>query len=1088
MISSIANSQNYNEPPVLENARELIDKGISSYDEDKYEEALTYYNQISENDTAFPLALYESALTYRMLKKPQDAIRKLNKGLSLTTGLRRSYYEMLGSSYDEAGDFQKSIKSFNDALKEFPAYDFFYNEMGITYFNHKEGDSALANLIKAVELNPIRAVNHLKLSGFLLKNNQLVPAMMAFLVYSALETNKARAFKQLTIYEKILTKEESVSADSVMKFNFNSEQFSEIDQIVKSNMAVSKDYKVPVKINYPYLIKNFYVLMEKIKADKSKKDIWNSFYIPVLKNIYDEKKFEPFVLTIFSSVDKEDVQKEVKKKKKSIESFDFWLVSTIYDNYMKNRATAMNGKLISGLHTYNNDGSLSSIGNYDEVKKINTGMYYYFYKNGNIRAAGEYDGLGKKVGEWKYYYEEGPIRSVELVRDGKANGPYEFYYLNGNVKEKGNYLDGELNGELDLFYSGGALKKIVNYKNGKLDGVVHEYTSEGMLNQVYNISAENGYDGETKKYYQNGTLNYVAIYKKGMFDGGYKTYFQNTGNLKEEGTYLNDKRTGTLKTYFESGKIYKVVDGYSNGKLNGAITVYFENGKISEKTNYENDMYQGESAIYDSTGRLYAKFVYEKNDLVNAVFFDKDNKMINEVKGSNKQFYFKNYYSNGMLYEEGNVVGNMREGLWKQYYRNGNIHSEYNYVKNVLEGDYKTYYIHGNLKTEVNYTSGNKEGLYKEYYSSGILKQQGWYVKGIPEQHFYNYSSSGKISSDVYVFHDERQGPMRKFDVTGKLNYIEYYEKGLLYKVESYDTLGVLVNKSELKKGTGKLAWYYPNGQLNTEIEYKDGYENGVESIWHSNRKPSATLTYRNGMKEGSYKLLDSYGKVKYESFYKNDLLDSIYIQYDFDGNKTSQMMYNCGNLNGERKWFYPNGKTDVAGAYKDDSRNGVFNYYSPDGLLMIQRKYVEGTFVSYTYQNASGQYVPSIPVDDKMQKVIAYYSNGKKSIEYNVVNGVAHGVMKAWYPDGAIMEENSRFHGDYDGEQKEFYPNGNVQSDEWYNNDKLNGECRFYFENGKTKRITNYVNDLKHGHEIVFDKSGTVISDIVFYNGEPVK
>ena len=1085
----LSSSQDYSVAPVLVNAKDLIDKGIKSYDEGKYEESIAFYHQIPENDTAYSLALYEEALGYRGLKKPLESVKLLKKGLTLRSETKRSFYEMLGSAYDEAGDFQNSIKTFRDGLREFPDYDMFYHEMGVTFAGHKDGDSALANMIKAVQLNPLRPANHLKLSAFMLKNNQLIPAMMSFLIYSSLETNTSRSFAQLAAYEKILKREESFNSDSALKLSsFNPEQFAEIEQIVNSNMAVSKDYKVPGKINYPYLIKNFHVLMEKIQVSGSGKDIWNSLYIETLKKIYKEKSFEVFILNIFAAVDKEDIQKEVKKKKKDIDEFNNWLVSLLYDKYMKDRTSIVNGKPISADHGYYGNGNLKSICTYNEAKKINTGPGYYYYKNGVLKAEGRYNDAGKKDGEWKYYTAEGVISSLETYSAEVLNGPFVSYHPNGTVKEKGTYVKGIVDGEVQFYYSNGALRKVNQYKKDYATGAETEYSDNGVISHTATVGENNAYEGEIRTYFSNGNPNYVANYKKGLYDGSYKTYYENSGKLKQEGAFLNDKRSGKLTDYFESGKVLKVEDGYTGGKLTGSYVSYNENGSLSEKGTYQSDMLEGEYIVNDSTGKMYTKYVYDKNNLKKAFYYGPDGKVIDQVNASGKKYLFKKYYENGALYETGSIADNNREGPWKQYFRNGNLRQEMIYKAGKFEGVCKTFFRHGQLKTEVNYAADEKEGLYKEYYPSGTLKQQGWYVKGTAQQNFYNYSETGVISSDVYLFDGERKGPMKLFDVTGKLNYVQYYDKGVLYRVESYDTLGNIINNAENNFGNGKLAWYHPNGKLSTEVDYRYGYENGLKKVYHSNGTLYFEANSKNGSAWGPYRTYNTYKKIMNESFYKNDQLDSVYTQFDFEGNKISVMNYKYNDLNGERKWYYYNGKLEVTGVYKDDERNGVFKYYAPDGTLMLQKNYIDGVFTAYSYLGTGGQMTSPVQVDNKKQAVLSYFPNGKKSMEFTMVFGSMHGALNTWYPNGNKKEEYNRFYDDYEGQQKEYYENGNLRSEEFFKADNRSGECKYYYETGKVRRITHYLNGNKHGKETLYDTAGKKTSEIIFYDGEIAK
>lgn len=1088
VLAVAANGQNYSEAPLKVNALEVIKKGVDLYDEEKYDEALKYFNQVHEGDTGYALALYEAALTHRSNKKPAEAVKLLKKGVTLRSEYKRSFYEMLGSSYDEAGDFKNAVKTYYDGLREFPTYDMFYNEIAVAFANQKNGDSALANFVKAVEMNPIRAVNHLKLSAFMLKNNKLVPAMMSFLLYGVFEANQQRLLNQLIIYEKVLKKEMEFSPDSVVPISYDFSQFDEVEQIVKSNMAVSSDYKIPIKLSFEYLLKNFHVMMEKIRVKKSSNDIWNTFYVPILRKIFEEKNFEPFMLQVLSGVEIESIQEQVKKNKKEIDKFTKDMVGGIYKKYMKNKTSIVEGKQVKAEHHYFPNGNIQAIADFNESTKSYVGYCYFFTKNGSLSAKGVFGSNGKKDGDWFYYSEDGSMNGKETYKSGVLNGEFINYYPNGNFKEKGNYVDGFVEGDVYFYRTGGALRKIRAFSKGKALGTETQYFDNDLLEQKTTVNEENRYNGPIESYYSNGNKYYIATYKNGEFDGKFRILYRNEQTLKEEGEFVDGKRVGKRIVYFEDGKsIMRVEDNYKNGKLTGSYTVYFKNGKISEQGTSEGDSFEGPYVLNDTNGRTYAKYEYKKGKVQKGTYTDASGKVIWQFTAS-KKYVYKSYYDDGALYEEGNVVDHARDGQWKQYYRNGNLRKEMTYAKEKFNGVVKDYYEHGALESEVNYTDGEMDGLYKEYYPNGTLRQQGWYENGQSTGSFYNYEEHGSIGSEIYLFQGERQGPMKMFDVTGRLNNIQYWDNGVLYKVESFDSTGNVVKTSENKAGTGKLSWYHINGKLKTETDYKNGYEHGTRKVYHANGKLVVETQYKNGMREGSYKTYNAYGKIVVDCNYSKDLLDSTYTLYDFDGYKISSMRYKYNNLNGRRQWFYPNGKVETEGSYRDDERHGTFKYWAPDGTLMISRDYMDGVFVSYTYLDASGKLVAPKPVDQKKQEVVAYYPNGKKSQQFSVVFGKIHGKMESFYPNGGKKEEYNWFYGDYEGVHKTYYENGQLEKDENFKNDELSGVCRYYHDNGKLKRVTTFVNGVRHGEETTYDKAGKKITSNFFYNGEIVQ
>ena len=45
----------------------------------------------------------------------------------------------------------------------------------------------------------------------------------------------------------------------------------------------------------------------------------------------------------------------------------------------------------------------------------------------------------------------------------------------------------------------------------------------------------------------------------------------------------------------------------------------------------------------------------------------------------------------------------------------------------------------------------------------------------------------------------------------------------------------------------------------------------------------------------------------------------------------------------GKHKYYYPNGKVKLEGAYEAGERDGNWKYYSEEGILLLTIKYLQG-------------------------------------------------------------------------------------------------------------------------------------------------
>lgn len=151
--------------------------------------------------------------------------------------------------------------------------------------------------------------------------------------------------------------------------------------------------------------------------------------------------------------------------------------------------------------TFYPNNALKSEGIYKNNKP--QGLFKLYFPNGKIKAemdyqadnktckAVVYDSLGFKVGEgtyvdklkdgeWKYYSEDGALRSIENYSKGVLNGPYKIFYLKSNaLMEEGTYVDGKREGEVKQYFSDGKLHSNIPHKNGLPFGPAVFYYPDG---------------------------------------------------------------------------------------------------------------------------------------------------------------------------------------------------------------------------------------------------------------------------------------------------------------------------------------------------------------------------------------------------------------------------------------------------------------------------------------------------------------------------------------------------------------------------------------------------------------------------------
>lgn len=226
-----------------------------------------------------------------------------------------------------------------------------------------------------------------------------------------------------------------------------------------------------------------------------------------------------------------------------------------------------------------------------------------------------------------------------------------------------------------------------------------------------------------------------------------------------------------------------------------------------------------------------------------------------------------------------------------------------------------------------------------------------------------------------------------------------YYKDGKIIAdslVKEYNIDGTLAFKGHMinefpPQNEGFCISYYPNGNVECELNYKNGKLNGPVTAYLQN------------------------GKVDVKCNYKNDKHHGNYIEY-YDNGKIQRKCYLLeGVVIGEDISYYKNGKME-----KYENKNSL-------GHGLEKEYYKNGKLKSYT------QYKVFVPYGVRKE----YYDTGKLKSVKNYTMGELNGKCVDYYKKGNIKKEAYYINNELSGPYKLFFPTGEI---------KLSGEIK----NGK--------------------------------------
>lgn len=286
-------------------------------------------------------------------------------------------------------------------------------------------------------------------------------------------------------------------------------------------------------------------------------DTLNGYYREY--NIYGELiKSEFYRMGVLQNLSyNEDSEKEYEVKK---EFFD--------NGAIKSTGTFLNEKPIGIHRTYNRFGNVTSSKSFND--------------DGTLDAIGIVDKDGKRLGKWKYLYEDGSTKSEGEYENGKKEGKWIYYFNNGNTEQIGKFNKGRPEGAWIWFYENANTRRKGNFLNGRETGLFIELTEEGdtLSKGNYNFGLKEG----EWKYSVNDHLQ-IGKYTAGKRNGVWKYYYSD-GTLKFEGNFIEGYPDGKHKNYYPSGNI-KLISIYSLGNKTDKWRKYDDEGNLITITEYK---------------------------------------------------------------------------------------------------------------------------------------------------------------------------------------------------------------------------------------------------------------------------------------------------------------------------------------------------------------------------------------------------------------------------------------------------------------------------------------------------------------------
>lgn len=1065
-IASFAHAQKIGDP--YPSSLELIIAGINSHETQDYKTAISKYQLVLTGDSLYDLALYEKAYSCVSDGQYEKTVEVTKLCLEYPNPYHFEAMVLQGSAYEKMEKWEEAEATFNLMVEKFPNFHRSYFERATYYLTAKKYDLALRDANKALELNLFHARSHRLIGILAAETNQ--PALAVMALYMGVLTENVDVNNTLAV----LTTIEQIGGDNYEKtYDVNPEltEYSgileNINQIIRSKAPLSASYKSKVKSNYNYM-RVLQAICEKLPAKLNTEDKMLKFYGDFYKYVWDNNLFAGLVYQPLREFDSKDIQSAFKKNQKKVQDFNV-KSRKFMDDRSEMRDYKIGDKTIKGHYYVFGD---NTVGIGDIVNNTPNGNWCYFHTNGMVSAIGKLD-MNTQVGKWTYYHENGRLKSeIEFNSTGKYNGVKSDYSALGVLSTATEYTNGNYDGFVKNYRWNGSIESEYEVRNNSLVGFLKLYDEHGNLSSLVEIR-NNERGGSYKEFYPDGALYVEGTNEKGEFNGDYKVYYHD-GSQRVVGSWKNGKRAGEWKWFHPNGQLQSSIN-YKDGNAEGESIDYSDDGMPHIKSNYKADKLEGLQSYYDRFGNVYSEWTFKAGKLKSTKYFNYDGSVLADNQFESRKFVAKDYNEFRKLSSEGAYENELAEGEWIYYAANGSMTSKAKFVNGKKEGKATYYHPNGKVSGEYNYSHGELDGYYRKYFEDGTLREDGYYKMGQPHGYFRFMNSDGKLSETKFFWNGEVNGWNTDYDVNEKVFTRMYFNFGLNEITESYDRNGNLINRSETPQGNGVRKFYGEGNFVRIETEIRNGqFYSGFKSYTNTG-VPLETRDSKYGMSHGKVEVLYPTGVKSITGKYKFGERDSVWNYYSENGELKRSITFKEDETNGSEIRYEENGKKSSERMLKDGDLNGYIYYYGNDGSVGARIYCTDDIFISYSYLGKDGKYVPEIELMDNGH-VVCYYQNGKKSLEFTLVNGKYDKEYRRYDIDGKILVQSDYVDGIEQGVSKDYYFNGKLKWEEDHLNGKLNGVSKVYYPNGKLCAEYVYKDGARNGAASFYDKNGKLI------------
>jgi len=325
-FSSHAFSQN------KDDAVALVKQGIALHDAGKYPEAIAKYQEALKIDPDNINTQYELSYTLCSSGRSKEAIPYLEK--LVASNKMAQAYDLLGSTYDDEGQFDKAEVCYKAGIKAFPDFQRLRFNLALAYLRQKRYPEAETYAIEAIKLEPKHASSQRTYALAALGQNKRLCSMMAFCNFLLLEPQTKRSVEAYEYIDKIF-KAGAEQKNILLTTDKDNKEITPMS-MAEASIAIAASATKAMEsqnIGSPQErlsneLKMVFETTSKAAEKQISKDFFWKYYADYFGKLAQTDNMPAFTRLISLSAYREDNLKWFKENDKQLSALDAWVSGT----------------------------------------------------------------------------------------------------------------------------------------------------------------------------------------------------------------------------------------------------------------------------------------------------------------------------------------------------------------------------------------------------------------------------------------------------------------------------------------------------------------------------------------------------------------------------------------------------------------------------------------------------------------------------------------------------------------------------------------------------------------------------------------